>query len=84
MCLGGVAGPTTAACHRRSGSQPWYYFDACNDWLARAFSGDRVTEPRRRALQRTALLQGAMLLAIALDDIAAFDEAVEGLPDTIG
>ena len=84
MCLGGVLASETRSLPSPVGVATRHYFDACNDWLARAFAHARVTEPRRRALQLTALLQGAMLLAIALDDIAAFDEAVEGLPDTIG
>ena len=84
MCLGGVLASETRSLPSPVGIATRHYFAACNDWLARAFACGRVASPRRRALQLTALLQGAMLLAIALDDIAAFDEAVAGLPNTFG
>jgi hypothetical protein len=35
--------------------------------------------PEQKALQVTALLQGAMLQALSLGDVAAFDAATEGL-----
>ena len=58
-----------------------HYFEACNIWLSQAFACGGVAEPERRALQVvTALLQGAMLQAVALADVTAFDEACEGFP----
>lgn len=82
MCLGGVFATEARSLPSPVGSATRRYFAACNDWLARAYACARVAEPHRRALQLTALLQGAMLQAVALGDVAAFDEAVEGLPDT--
>ena len=55
-----------------------HYFEACNIWLSWAFACGGVAEPERRALQATALLQGAMLQAVALADVTAFDQACEG------
>jgi TetR/AcrR family transcriptional regulator, transcriptional repressor for nem operon len=82
MCLGGVLATETRSLPSPVGIATRRYFAACNDWLARAFACSRVAEPRRKALQLTALLQGAMLQAIALGDLTAFDEAVAGLPHT--
>jgi TetR/AcrR family transcriptional repressor of nem operon len=84
MCLGGAFATEARSLPSPVRSATRRYFAACNDWLARAFTCARVEEPHRRALQLTALLQGAMLQAIALGDVAAFDEAVEGLPDKFG
>jgi TetR/AcrR family transcriptional repressor of nem operon len=84
MCLGGIFATEARSLPSPVGSATRRYFAACNDWLARAYACARVAEPHRRALQLTALLQGAMLQAIALGDVAAFDQAVEGLPDKFG
>jgi TetR/AcrR family transcriptional repressor of nem operon len=84
MCLGGVLATETRSLPSPVRIATRRYFAACNDWLARALARARVAEPRRRALGLTALLQGAMLQAIALGDASAFDEAVEGLLDTGG
>lgn len=84
MCLGGVFATEARSLPSPVGIATRRYFAACNDWLARAFACGLVAKPHRRALQLTALLQGAMLQAIALSDVAAFDEAVEGLPDQFG
>ena len=43
-----------------------HYFVACNDWLRRALVHSQIEQPERKAIQITALLQGAMLQAIAL------------------
>jgi TetR/AcrR family transcriptional regulator, transcriptional repressor for nem operon len=79
MCLGGVLATETRSLPSPVGAATRHYFAACNDWLARAFACGGVAEPHRKALQLTALLQGAMLQALALGDVAAFDEAVDGL-----
>jgi TetR/AcrR family transcriptional repressor of nem operon len=84
MCLGGVLATETRSLPSPVGLATRHYFAACNDWLARAFATAGTAEPHSKALQLTALLQGAMLQAIALGDVAAFDEAVEGLFDSFG
>jgi TetR/AcrR family transcriptional regulator, transcriptional repressor for nem operon len=84
MCLGGVLATETRSLPSAVGTATRHYFAACNDWLARAFTCAGVAEPHRRARRVTALLQGAMLQAIALGDVAAFDDAVEGLFETFG
>jgi TetR/AcrR family transcriptional regulator, transcriptional repressor for nem operon len=83
MCLCGVLATELHSLPSPVGTATRRYFAACNDWLARAFAGASVAEPHRMALQWTALLQGAMLQAIALGDIAAFDAVVGGFPDTL-
>ena len=84
MCLGGVLATETRSLPSPVGTATRHYFAACNNWLTRAFACAQVAEPRRKTLRLTALLQGAMLQAIALGDASAFDEAVEGLLDTGG
>jgi TetR/AcrR family transcriptional regulator, transcriptional repressor for nem operon len=84
MCLGGVLATEARTLPSPVGIATRKYFAACNDWLARSFARAGVAEPRRKALQLTALLQGAMLQAIALGDVGAFDGAVEGFPDVLG
>lgn len=79
MCLGGMLATETRSLPSAVGIATRRYFAACNDWLARAFACDGIAEPRRKALQMTALLQGAMLQALALGEVEAFDEAVGGL-----
>lgn len=82
MCLGGVLATEARSLPSPVGIATRRYFAACNDWLARAFACACVAEPQRRALRLTALLQGAMLQAIALGDVAAFDDAVEGISNS--
>jgi len=55
------------------------YFIACNEWLARAFGKAGVAESKRRAMEVTALFQGAMLQAVSLDDTGTFEKAVKEL-----
>jgi hypothetical protein len=38
-----------------------------------------VAEPKRRAMEVKALFQGAMLQAVSLDDVSAFEKAVKEL-----
>jgi TetR/AcrR family transcriptional regulator, transcriptional repressor for nem operon len=79
MCLGGMFAAEARSLPSPVGIATRRYFAACNQWLARALAGAGVAAPQRKALQLTALLQGAMLQAIALGDVAAFDAATEGL-----
>jgi TetR/AcrR family transcriptional regulator, transcriptional repressor for nem operon len=81
MCLCGVLATETRSLPSPVAGATQHYFIACNDWLRRAFSRDQIEQPGRKALQVTALLQGAMLQAIALDDVKAFDAALERYPD---
>ncbi len=84
MCLGGALATEMRSLPSPVAVTTQRYFQACNHWLGRAFSCAHVAEPHRKALQLTALLEGAMLQAIALGDLAAFDDAVDGFPDTSG
>jgi TetR/AcrR family transcriptional repressor of nem operon len=84
MCLGGVLATETPSLPSPVGTATRRYFAACNDWLASAFACAGVPDPDRRALRLTALLQGAMLQAIALGNVEAFDDAIEGPPDMLG
>ncbi len=79
MCLGGMFATEARSLPPPVGTATRRYFAACNDWLARALACARAADPHRKALRLTALLQGAMLQAIALDNVAAFDDATEGI-----
>lgn len=79
MCLGGVFATEARSLPSPVGIATRHYFAACNNWLARALARARAADPHREALRLTALLQGAMLQAIALGDVAAFDDATEGI-----
>jgi TetR/AcrR family transcriptional repressor of nem operon len=84
MCLCGVLATESRGLPVAVATATRRYFDACNKWLSRAFDRGGVAQPDRTALQATALLQGAMLQAIALDDVAAFDAALEGFANRFG
>jgi TetR/AcrR family transcriptional repressor of nem operon len=79
MCLCGVLATESRSLPPLVTNATRGYFVACNDWLSRAFTRAGAAEPKRRALEVTALLQGAMLQAISLDDVGAFEKAVKGL-----
>jgi TetR/AcrR family transcriptional repressor of nem operon len=79
MCLCGTLATETHSLPLSVGNAARGYFAASNDWLTRAFAQAGVAEPRRRAMETTALFQGAMLQAVALDDVSAFEKAVKGL-----
>jgi TetR/AcrR family transcriptional repressor of nem operon len=80
MCLCGVLATESRGLPLAVWTATRHYFEACNVWLSRAFACGGVAEPERKALQATALLQGAMLQAVALADVTAFDQACEGFP----
>jgi TetR/AcrR family transcriptional repressor of nem operon len=81
MCLCGVLATESRGLPSAVAGATQHYFVACNDWLRTAFAQEPIGQPERKALQVTALLQGAMLQAIALDDVGAFDAALENYPD---
>jgi TetR/AcrR family transcriptional regulator, transcriptional repressor for nem operon len=78
MCLCGGFATETPSLPPPVASGTRLFFAACNDWLRRAFACADVPRPEQKALQVTALLQGAMLQALSLGDVSAFDEATEG------
>jgi TetR/AcrR family transcriptional regulator, transcriptional repressor for nem operon len=84
MCLCGVLATEMRSLPSPVAGATQHYFIACNDWLRRAFAHAHIEQPERKAIQITALLQGAMLQAIALEDINAFDAALEPYPDLQG
>ena len=76
MCLCGVLAIETRSLPSLVAMATQHYFVACNHWLSRVFARAGVEQPERKALQFTALLNGAMLQAVSLDDISAFDQAM--------
>jgi TetR/AcrR family transcriptional repressor of nem operon len=85
MCLCGVLATEMRSLPSPVAGATQDYFVACNDWLRRAFARAQIAQPERKALRITALLQGALLQAIALGDVGAFDAALEpDLPGRVG
>jgi TetR/AcrR family transcriptional repressor of nem operon len=79
MCLCGILATEARGLPPAVAGAARGYFVACNEWLARAFGQAGVAEPKRRAIEVTALFQGAMLQAVSLDDVNAFEKAVKEL-----
>lgn len=78
MCLCGVLATEIHSLPPLVVAATRHYFAACNEWIRQAFAYAGVGEASRKAFRLTALLQGAMLQAIALDDVAIYDAALEG------
>ncbi|MBM7047802.1 MULTISPECIES: TetR/AcrR family transcriptional regulator [Rhizobium] len=78
MCLCGVLATEIHSLPSLVVAATRHYFLACNEWLCQALVCADVGEPSRKAFRLTALLQGAMMQAIALDDLAVYDAALEG------
>jgi TetR/AcrR family transcriptional repressor of nem operon len=79
MCLCGILATEARSLPPSVADAARGYFTASNGWLARAFGQAGVAEPKRRAMETTALFQGAMLQAVSLDDASAFEKAVKEL-----
>jgi TetR/AcrR family transcriptional repressor of nem operon len=84
MCLCGVLATERHSVPPAVGGATQRYFAACNAWLAVVFARASLPRPEKKALRFTAILQGAMLQAIALNDVGAFDDAVEGYASEFG
>src|SRR5271156_5866656 len=77
MWLSGVLATEIHSVPSLVAAETRHYFTACNEWLCPAFAYTGSEGPRQKAFRLTALLQGAMLQALARDDVAVFDAAVE-------
>lgn len=77
MCLGGALASETSSLPAPVAAATRHFFMTCNDWLRQAFAGADEPRPEQRALQVTAILQGAMLQALSLGDVRAFELATE-------
>jgi TetR/AcrR family transcriptional regulator, transcriptional repressor for nem operon len=78
MCLCGVLAAETHSLPPLVVAATRHYFAACNEWIRRALAYAGSEGAPGKAVRLTALLQGAMLQAIAFDDVAVYDAAVEG------
>lgn len=81
MCLCGVLGAEAGALPPEVAAEARRFFERGAESLARARPGEAAgAEARRDAgLRALATLEGAMLIARALDDPTAFDRATAGL-----
>ncbi|WP_093235177.1 TetR/AcrR family transcriptional regulator [Sinorhizobium sp. NFACC03] len=55
------------------------FFDGCNEWLRGAAVSSGAENPEAIALHVTALLQGALIQAVALDSVESYDIATARL-----
>lgn len=78
MCLCGILAAETHSLPPLVVAATRHYFAACNEWIRQALACAGVEQASRKAFRLTALLQGAMLQAIAFDDVSVFDAALEG------
>lgn len=85
MCLCGVLGAEAGALPQEVAAEARRFFERGAEGLARAY-GAPGEAARAAGLAVLATLQGAMLVARALDDPTAFDAATQGLaaPDAKG
>lgn len=78
MCLCGVLGAEAGALPPEVAAEAKRFFQKCADRLAQA-QGGTPAKARDAGLRILASLEGAMLVARALDDPDAFDRATGGL-----
>lgn len=83
MCLCGLLGAEIADLPDPVAAEARRFFERNIDWLARVFErapdGRSPEQARAAAMHVIATLEGAMILARALDDSAAFDAVTQGL-----
>lgn len=82
MCLCGIFGAEIAALPEEVGAEVRLFFENCVDWLTAAHarvSRDLVSQEmpfKEQALTLLATLEGALILALALQDAEVFDRIV--------
>lgn len=79
MCLCGVLGAEAGALPPEVAAEARRFFERGAECLARAHGGGPAAAARDAGLRVLATLEGAMLIARALGDPAAFDRATAGL-----
>ena len=85
ICLCGMLGAETCGLPAPLSDAVSGFFRANMDWIDDALSGD-LPPPERKALAAALLstLQGAMMLAVSLDDHGVFDDAVKAFFQGMG
>ena len=79
-CLCGMLGAETRGLPQTVGDRAKAFMDRNMDWLVEALPDDIPDEARRQAaVQVLASLQGAMMLAVSLNDSWMLDAVVDGL-----
>lgn len=78
MCLCGMMAAEIALLSPRAQERTLMFFDRAEAWLAQRFEAIGATQPKGRATDMLARLEGALLIARAKKDVSKFD-AVAGL-----
>lgn len=77
LCLCGMLGAEAAGIPVSLNDAVAAFFEANIDWLASAFGGDDAA--RTKATYTVGTLQGSMMLASSMKDVALFDHVLEAL-----
>ena len=81
MCLCGMFGAEIAYLPEAVGQEAKHFFEANAAWLETVLrrKGESEAEARRGALAMIATLEGALILARSLGEVAVFDAATKGV-----
>ncbi|WP_211198577.1 TetR/AcrR family transcriptional regulator [Ruegeria haliotis] len=80
MCLCGMFGAEIAKLPAPVSKRTRAFFERNLDWLESVFKAGNSSDPRRRAGETIAWLEGAMILARSLNDMDLFDRITAELP----
>lgn len=79
MCLCGLLGAETDGLPDKVREETKRFFERNLTWLEQAYSVIDTADARHHAARTLAVLEGAMMVSITLDDPSVFDLATEGL-----
>lgn len=79
MCLCGMFGAQIAILPPMVAEEIRHFFHQVLDWVTDVFRQTDVENPRKRARETVATLEGAMIMARTLEEVQAFDDAAEAV-----
>ena len=74
MCLCGQLGAEVSVLPPKVVTETQAFFEQNIDWLTRAYKAKNDAHPAQSALRTLALLEGAMMISVALNDPTRLDE----------
>lgn len=79
MCLCGQLGAESSVLPPKVVQETQAFFSRNIEWLTRAYAAKNTPRPEQSALRSLALLEGAMMISVALDDPTPLNEIVKEL-----
>jgi TetR/AcrR family transcriptional repressor of nem operon len=82
MCLCGILGAESNAIPDKVKHETKIFFQRNIDWLEKTYeliAPDTKNKAREKAIKVLSILEGAMLVSIAIDDYQIFEQAVSGI-----